>query len=235
MSDEDGQSRSDSNEDGRSQSDSQTSGSQTDSQVSGSQTAAVVVEERDSLAIVRLNRPAERNPLSISTLEELEATVGRIGARTEIGALIFTGAGDVFASGADIRELQRLTPDTARAFAQRGQRLMQRIADAPQLTVAAINGYCMGGGLDLALACDLRVASGDATFAHTGARLGIITGWGGTQRLPRLVGATRALEIFTTARRVTSAEAFEIGLVNRVGEPVVDCAVELARAAQRKL
>lgn len=230
MSDDEPQSRSHSQASG-SQSNARTSGSQSNSQTSSSQaTAAVVVEEHDSLAIVRLNRPAERNPLSVATLEELEASVARLAARPRLRALIFTGTNDVFASGANIRELQQLTHDTAREFARRGQRLMQAIADAPQLTVAAINGYCMGGGLDLALACDLRVASPDATFAHPGARLGIITGWGGTQRLPQLIGATRALEIFTTAKRLTSIEAFEIGLVNRVGAPVLDCAVELARA-----
>jgi enoyl-CoA hydratase len=216
-------------EDSHPHSNSQPSGSQVNSQSSGSQ-PAVVVEERNTLAIVRLNRPAERNSLSISTLEELESSVARLATRADLRALVFTGTNDVFASGANIRELQQLTPDTALSFARRGQRLMQKIADAPQLTVAAVNGYCMGGGLDLALACRLRVASTDATFAHPGARLGIITGWGGTQRLPRLVGATRALEIFATARRVTSAEAFEIGLVNRVGTPVVEFAVALAQS-----
>jgi enoyl-CoA hydratase len=203
--------------------------SQLDSHASDSQ-AAVVVEERDSLAIIRLNRPLERNPLSISTLEELDAIVSALSTRADLRALIFTGTGDVFASGANIRELQRLTPDTAHEFARRGQRLTQKIADAAQLTVAAVNGYCMGGGLDLALACDLRVASSSAVFAHPGARLGIITGWGGTQRLPRLIGATRALELFATAKRVTGKEAFEIGLINRIADPALECAVELARA-----
>jgi enoyl-CoA hydratase len=215
--------------------DSHMSGSQSNSHTSVSQTAAVVIEERDSLVVVRLNRPAERNPLSVSTLAELESTVARLAARTHLRAIIFTGTNDVFASGANIRELQQLTPDTAREFARRGQRLMQMIADAPQLTLAAVNGYCMGGGLDLALACDLRVASPSATFAHPGARLGIITGWGGTQRLPRLIGATRALELFATAKRLTSAEAFEIGLVNRVGAPALDCAIELASSLTTSL
>jgi enoyl-CoA hydratase len=195
-----------------------------------SQTAAVVVEERDALAVVRLDRPTQRNPLSVSTLEELESIFSTLATRTDLRAIVFTGAGDVFASGADIRELQLLTHDSAREFALRGQRLMQKIADAPQLTVAAVNGYCMGGGLDLALACDLRVASPEAVFAHPGARLGIITGWGGTQRLPRIIGTTRALEIFATARRLTSREAFEIGLVNRIGDPALDCAIELAQS-----
>lgn len=197
---------------------------------SESQPAAVVVEDRGALAVIRLDRPAQRNPLSVSTLEELESIVSTLAARTDLRAIVFTGADDVFASGANIRELQQLTTDSARAFALRGQRLMQKIADAPQLTVAAVNGYCMGGGLDLALACDLRVASPAAVFAHPGARLGVITGWGGTQRLPRIVGATRALELFATARRLTSGEAFEIGLVNRVREPALDSALELARS-----
>jgi enoyl-CoA hydratase len=203
--------------------------SQSDSQASDSQ-AAVVVEERDSFAIIRLNRPKERNPLSVATLEELDAVVSTLSTRADLRALIFTGTNDVFASGANIRELQQLTTDSAHDFARRGQRLTQRIADAPQLTVAAVNGYCMGGGLDLALACRLRVASSRAVFAHPGARLGIITGWGGTQRLPRLIGATRALELFATARRLTSGEAFEIGLVNRVGDPALACALDLVRA-----
>ena len=149
-------------------------------------------------------------------------------ARNEISALVFTGTGDVFASGADIRELQSLTPESAREFAGRGRRLFQRIADARQLTVAAVNGYCMGGGLDLALACRIRVASHSAVFAHPGARLGIITGWGGTWRLPALVGAARALEMFTTARRLTADEALEIGLVSRIAADALSCALEIA-------
>ena len=196
---------------------------------------AVVVEARSSFAIVRFNRPAERNPLSIATLEELEIAVCDLTTRAYIKAIIFTGAGDVFASGANIRELRTLIPATAKEFSMRGQRLFQKIADVPQLTIAAINGYCMGGALDLALACDIRCASPRAVFAHPGARLGIITGWGGTQRLPRLIGAARALEMFTTARRVGSHEALEIGLVSKVGEPVVDCAIEIAKLKQSSI
>ncbi|PYS46061.1 MAG: hypothetical protein DMF68_20265 [Acidobacteria bacterium] len=191
---------------------------------------AVVVEFRSSFAIIRFNRPVERNPLSITTLEELERAVCALLARTDITAIIFAGAGDVFASGANIRELLTLTPTLAKEFSRRGQRLFEKIANVPQLTIAAINGYCMGGALDLALACDVRCASPRAVFAHPGARLGIITGWGGTQRLPRLIGAARALEMFTTARRVSSHEALEIGLVSKVGEPVIDCAIEMAKA-----
>ncbi|MBD0325355.1 MAG: enoyl-CoA hydratase/isomerase family protein [Pyrinomonadaceae bacterium] len=150
--------------------------------------------------------------------------------RAELSTIIFTGTDDVFASGANIRELRALSPETAVEFSQRGQRLFQKISEASRLTIAAINGYCMGGGLDLALACDVRFASMNAVFAHPGARLGIITGWGGTQRLPRLIGTACALELFATARRVTSSEAYRIGLVNRVSDSVLRDACELAQS-----
>ncbi len=196
----------------------------------------VVVEIRESsLAIVRLNRPAERNPLSVATLEALNKAVDELIQRSDITSIIFTGTEDAFASGADIRELAQLTPATAKDFALRGQRLFQKIAEAKQLTIAAINGYCMGGGLDLALACDLRCASHDAVFAHPGARLGIITGWGGTQRLPRLIGQARAFEIFTTAKSLTADEALRIGMVNGIGEPVLARAVEFLQTRERQL
>jgi enoyl-CoA hydratase len=189
---------------------------------------AVIVEARNSFAIVRINRPAERNSLSIATIQELDAAVSALTVQKNLSAIIFTGTGDVFAAGANIRELAALSQSAAREFAVLGQNLFQKIADAPQLTIAAINGYCMGGGLDLALSCDVRCASAKAVFAHPGARLGIITGWGGTQRLPRLIGTARALEMFATAKRVKSLEAEEIGLVSRIADPVLDCAIELA-------
>jgi enoyl-CoA hydratase len=192
---------------------------------------AIVTETTDSLAIVRFNRPVERNPLSLVILQELERTTSVLFARDDIQAVIFTGSDEVFASGANIRELAQLDAKAAFRFSKYGQDLFQIIADAKQVTIAAINGYCMGGALDLALACDIRVASKLAVFSHPGARLGIITGWGGTQRLPRLIGRARALEFFATARRYSSAAALEIGLISRVADPVIDCAFECAHAA----
>lgn len=189
---------------------------------------AVVVEERGTVAVLRIEHPEQRNSLSFNTLSKLDEALSSLDARADISVLIFTGTSDVFASGADIRELQRLTPDTARAFAERGQNLFQRINDSRLLTIAAVNGFCMGGGLDLALACRVRVAAHTAVFAHPGARLGIITGWGGTQRLPRLIGAARALEMFTTARRVMAVEALEFGLVDELAQDALERAVELA-------
>ena len=186
----------------------------------------VVTELRDSVATVRFDRPAERNPLSRKTLAELEAALE--GLNDVVTTVIFTGAEDVFASGADIRELEALDAEDALEFSQFGQHLFQRIADLPQVSIAAINGYCIGGALDLALACDIRIAAASAIFAHPGARLGIITGWGGTQRLPRLIGRARALDLFLTTRRVTSEEALGMGLVTAIADPVWDHAFELA-------
>jgi enoyl-CoA hydratase len=198
----------------------------------GPESPPVVVEERGASAVIRIARPAQRNSLSVETLSSLDEAFSSLSPREDIQTIIFTGTGDVFASGADIRELQTLTPDSARVFAERGQNLFQRISGARQVTVAAVNGYCMGGGLDLALACRVRVASPNAVFAHPGARLGVITGWGGTQRLPKLIGAARAFEMFLTARRLSAAEAFDVGLVSRLGDPALERALELTGKAR---
>jgi enoyl-CoA hydratase len=200
----------------------------------GAQYTHLIVEERGAHAVIRINRPEHRNSLSAATLDDLDEAFSTLSSLDHIGTIIFTGTGDVFASGADIRELQTLTPESALEFARRGQRLFQKITDARQLTVAAVNGYCMGGGLDLALACGVRVACPSAVFAHPGARLGIITGWGGTQRLPALVGAARALEMFATARRLSALEALEAGLVQLVDADALGRALELASRRGRR-
>lgn len=162
---------------------------------------------------------------------ELKETISELLVRNEIRAIILTGSQDVFAAGADLSELSQLDPRAAEEFARLGQGAFQVIADARVPTVAAVSGYCMGGGLDLALSCDIRVSSSSAVFAHPGAKRGIITGWGGTQRLPRLVGRARALELFVTARSIRSDEALMMGLVSRVADPVLDCALAVARLA----
>jgi len=189
----------------------------------------IVTKLDRAIAVIRFNRPTQRNPLSISTLHDLESSLLALIPRDNVKVLIFTGTADVFASGANIRELAQLNSLSALQFSQLGQRVFQTIADASQLKIAAINGYCIGGALDLALACDLRVASVDSIFAHPGARLGIITGWGGTQRLPRVIQKGRALELFLTGRRITSAEALEMGLVSTVSDCALDSAISIAR------
>jgi len=189
---------------------------------------AIVTEIRGSLALVTFNRPDARNSLSSDVLNSLDALLQELLTDHKVQTIVFTGAGNTFLAGADIRELARLDPKAARGFSQKGQRIFARIANAPQTTIAAINGYCMGGGLDFALACDIRVASSTTVFAHPGARLGIITGWGGTQRLPRIIGKSRALEFFVTARQLPVTEALKFGLITEICDPVVDGAVALA-------
>lgn len=196
-------------------------------------TSAILTEVSGPSAVIRFSQPAKRNPLSSDTLNELANVVASLTARKDLLAIIFSGSEDVFASGADIRELAKLDPARARDFSRFGQKLFQSLADAPQVTIAAINGYCMGGGLDLALACDIRIASPQAVFRHPGARLGIITGWGGTQRLPRLIGRARSLEFFLTTRLIKSQEALEIGLVSRISADVLAAAVAIAGEIQK--
>jgi enoyl-CoA hydratase len=161
--------------------------------------------------VVTFANPADRNPLSRKVLAVIHEIMDE--CRDPI---VFVGMNDVFASGANLREIATLTAEAAPDFALYGQSLMSKIEDLPYMTIAAINGYCYGGALDLALACKRRIASPHATFAHPCAGLGIITGWGGTQRLPRLVGRANALEMFFTAEPVTAGRALQIGLVDDV-------------------
>ncbi|MGI8468567.1 MAG: enoyl-CoA hydratase/isomerase family protein [Pyrinomonadaceae bacterium] len=166
--------------------------------------------------VIKFIRPKARNPFSIETLKLLHLTLDSINSDGEFKKVIFTGADDVFASGADLREIAKLSTETAREYAMRGQSLMNKIADSAKLIIAAVNGFCFGGALDLALACDKRIASPNAIFCHPGVSLGIITGWGGTQRLPRLVGEAAALEMFLTAKKVDAKEALRIGLIDEM-------------------
>jgi len=179
---------------------------------------ALIVKYLAKTIIIQFNRPEIRSPLSIFVLDELQEILGEVSENLTIETIIFTGREDVFASGADLREIAAVTGVTAVEFALRGQNLMKKIADAKQTTIAVINGFCFGGALDLALACDKRIASPNAVFSHPGANLGIVTGWGGTQRLPRLVGEAKALEIFLTAKRVDAVEALRIGLIDKISE-----------------
>jgi len=137
-------------------------------------------------------------------------------------------------AGADLNEIEALTGAEAYDFAAMGQELMNAVAEFPAPTYAAVWGYCMGGGLDLALACQYRIAHPHSVFGHRGAALGLITGWGGTQRLPRLVGKAKALEMFLAAEKVHAAKALEIGLVDAVAdEPVLACLDRITTKARR--
>lgn len=182
---------------------------------------AVSTELIESSLVIRLMRPEVRNPLSVEVVERLTDIAENVDQSVE--RVIFTGTVGVFAAGADLREIEKVTVDDAKQFALRGQRLMNAVAQLPMST-AAINGVCFGGALDLALACKRRIAVPNAEFCHPGVGLGIITGWGGTQRLPRLIGEAAALEMFMTARRVSAAEARILGLIDEITDDPLEAA-----------
>ena len=193
--------------------------------------APIAEEIIGSTIVVRFSRPSQRNTLSSETLNALAGIVERLKTSSSVRAVIFTGTDNAFASGANIKELAALDPSLAGDFSRSGQQLTNDIADLNQVTIAAINGFCMGGALDFALACDIRIASKSAVFAHPGAKLGIITGWGGTQRLPRLIGKSRAIELFSTGRRFSSDEALKVGLITQIADPVLEAAIAIANTS----
>ncbi len=192
----------------------------------------ISIEILSGSAIICFACPKERSPLTVSVLENLDTILDEIKTNKKIEKIIFTGSEDVFASGADLREISKITAETAAEFALRGQNLMQKIATVKQITIAAINGYCFGGALDFAVACKKRIASPKAVFCHPGVSLGIITGWGGTQMLPRLIGQAKALELFLTAKRVDANEALQIGLIDEIAENPLESAVNFAELTE---
>jgi enoyl-CoA hydratase len=171
----------------------------------------------EGIALVTVNRPGKRNALSSAVVAELKSAFETIAADAAIRAAIVTGAGEkAFVAGADINELAVLSPVEARAYALRGQQVFRLVETCGKPTVAAVNGFALGGGLELAMACTVRFASDNALMGQPEVKLGIIPGYGGTQRLPRLVGRGRALELLLSGEPVNAAEAYRIGLVNAV-------------------
>jgi enoyl-CoA hydratase len=169
------------------------------------------------LYLLTINRPRALNALNAATLTEIAAAVQAVRADDGARALLVTGAGDkAFVAGADIAEMQAFTPDEARAFSAHGMAVMQSIEALAVPTIALVNGYALGGGCELALACDWILASDTAVFGQPEAKLGIPPGFGGTQRLTRLVGRAMALELLTTCRQVRADEAVTLGLANHV-------------------
>jgi enoyl-CoA hydratase len=173
--------------------------------------------EAGGIALVTVNRPDKLNALSAGVIADLRQAFERIAAEPEIHAAILTGAGEkAFVAGADIQELASLSALEAQEFARRGQLVFRMLETSRKPYVAAVNGYALGGGLELAMACTVRFASENARLGQPEVKLGIIPGYGGTQRLPRLVGRGRALEMLLSGDPVTAAEAHRIGLVNAV-------------------
>lgn len=175
------------------------------------------LETADHIATVTLCRPKALNALSTEVVTELSDAVDRVAAMGNVRAVIFTGDGDkAFAAGADIKEMYASDPEAAVAYARLGTQTFNKIEQLPQPTLAAVNGYALGGGNELAMACDLRVAADNAVFGQPETGLGIIPGFGGTQRLPRLVGRGTAAWIIYSATNIKADEALRIGLVQRV-------------------
>jgi len=185
-------------------------------------------------AILQLVSADGTNQLEMGRITALHGAIEELRADAENGSLkrlIITGNQKFFSAGADLNEVSRLSGPEAFEFSRAGQALMLDVDRFPVPVIAAIQGYCMGGGMDLALACDYRIAAPNAIFGHRGASLGVMTGWGGTQRLPRLIGKARALQMFLLADMVPVKEALRIGLVNKVAENPVAEALRQAEPA----
>lgn len=189
------------------------------------------VARRGAVAIVTVNQPDKMNSLNSERAEALLETFLKLGKDHSVRAVVLTGAGDrAFIAGADIKEMATFDEAGATAFARLGHAVARAIETIPQPVIAAVNGFALGGGCELSLACDIRLASTKAILAQPEVGLGIPPGWGGTQRLPRVVGPGLAAEMILTGRRVDAQEALRIGLINAVHEPdqVLEQAVAMA-------
>src|ERR687898_229408 len=186
----------------------------------------LLVTRNEAVATITINRPDRLNALNAATIDELRGAVLEMRQDESVRAVIVTGAGEkAFVTGADIAELSQQPPLAAKITAQRGQHVFDLVETLGKPVIAAINGFALGGGCELAMACTLRVAADTARLGQPEINLGIIPGYGATQRLPRLVGKGVALELLLTGKQVTAAEALQIGLVNRV-VPAADLLAE---------
>ena len=170
----------------------------------------------DRVATITINRPDKLNALNDRVIAELGDAIDNARNDSNVGGVILTGAGRAFIAGADIAELEKHGAESAKALALRGQEVFRRFETSPKPTIAAVNGFALGGGCELAMSCHIRLASDAAKFGQPEVKLGLIPGYGGTQRLPRLIGKGRALQLLMTGEMIDAAEAYRIGLVNRV-------------------
>ena len=192
----------------------------------------VKLDQNGHVLIITINRPDALNALNLKVLAELEEAIGSIN-RDQVRCIIVTGAGTkAFVAGADIAQMQKLTKKEGKEFSQFGNMVFRALEMLPVPVIAAVNGFALGGGYELALACDIRIASENAVFGQPEVSLGICAGFGGTQRLPRLIGEGHAKQLLYSAARIKAQEALEIGLVNQVcpQEELMDKALALANA-----
>ena len=186
----------------------------------------------NQIATITLNRPDKLNALNDATMTELGRAIEEARGDANVGGIVVTGAGRAFVAGADIAELKAKSAREAYALARRGQEVFRRFETSPKPVIAAVNGFALGGGCELAMACHIRIASASARFGQPEVKLGIIPGYGGTQRLTRLVGRGRALQLLLTGEMIDAAEALRLGLVNQVvaaDASVVDAALAMLR------
>jgi enoyl-CoA hydratase len=176
----------------------------------------LVVSVQDRIATLTVNRPDKLNALNAALIAELGDAIEELQSRDDVAGVILTGAGRAFVAGADIGELSQATALAGKRLARRGQEIFRRFETSAKPTVAAVNGFALGGGCELAMACQIRIAAESAKFGQPEVKLGLVPGYGGTQRLPRLVGRGRALQLLLTGEMIDAQEAFRIGLVNRV-------------------
>ncbi len=177
----------------------------------------IQLEPREEIAIIRINRPEALNAMNVDVLAELSRTIDIVGPDDGIKALIITGAGDKsFCAGADISYMVNIQPIEAEKYASSAQAVLNKIENLQKPIIAAVNGFALGGGCELAMVCDIRIASSNAKMGQPEVTIGIPPGWGGTQRLSRIVGPAKAKELVFTGKMITADEAEQIGLVNKV-------------------
>ena len=192
----------------------------------------VAFEQRGPIGVLTMNRPEALNALNEQVLRDLDAALDAVAANDEVLVVILTGAGRSFVAGADIGQMKDLTPVQAKKFGSYGNQVFLKLENFPKPVIAAVNGFALGGGCELSMACDIRLASEKAKFGQPEVGLGITPGFGGTQRLPRIVGVSKAMELILTAKTIKADEAKAIGLVSEVypAEELMDKAMELANA-----
>ncbi|MFQ5676089.1 MAG: enoyl-CoA hydratase-related protein [bacterium] len=197
----------------------------------------ILFETRDNIATITINRPEALNALNWQTMQEIQSAFSEVAENSEVAGVILTGAGEKsFVAGADIKELATKDPVGAKEFSMASQEILHFIEHLPKPVIAAVNGFCLGGGCELAMACHMRVASEKAKFGQPEVNLGLIPGNGGTQRLSRLVGKGRALELVLTGKMIDAQEAYRLGLVNKVttGEELLPAAEEILKTIMAK-
>lgn len=181
--------------------------------------SVVVTEKKDKVAVIKINRPEALNSLNGEVLQGISDAVDAAAADSEVEVLIFTGEGKAFVAGADIAAMSVMNEDQGRDFGRLGASVFRKIETLEKPSIAAVNGFALGGGCELSMSCDMRIASEKAKFGQPEVGLGITPGYSGTQRLPRIVGKAKAMELILTGDVITAQQAAEIGLVNKVVAP----------------